>query len=66
MDMVSIINNLDTLTPERRQELVERWKSNAITAEDKEELKTHVAMAIVKRKDQKLAKEITEAMWKNL
>lgn len=64
MDMVSIINNLDTLTPERRQELAERWKSNAITTEDKEELKTHVAMAIVKRKDQKLAKEITEAMWK--
>lgn len=63
MDILSIINKLDTLTPERRQEFAGRWKRNAITKEDKEEIKTHVAMAIVKLKDQKLAQEITKAMW---
>ena len=63
MDMLSIINRLDALTPERRQELTQRWKSHTMTAEDREELKTHVAMVIVKLQDQKLAQEITKAMW---
>lgn len=63
MDMPTIINKLDTLTAIRRQELIERWKSHTLTAEDKEELKKGVAMAIVKLQDQKLAQEITKAMW---
>ena len=65
MDILSVIDKLETLTPERRKALAERQKSNTLTAADKEELKTHIAMAIVKRKEQKFTNEIIkEEVWK--
>lgn len=60
--MIAIINQLETLTPARRQELARRWEANGITEEDREELKEHVAIALVKLKDTKLAREVHDAM----
>lgn len=62
MDMIAIINQLETLSLERRQELAQRWQSSSLTESDREELKHHVAIALVQVKDQKLAREIHDAM----
>lgn len=61
MDMLSIIHKLGTLSSKRRTELAEKWQSNSLTPEDKEELKKHVAIAVVKLEDQKIAREIETA-----
>jgi elongation factor P--beta-lysine ligase len=63
MTLASILQHVATLPEVRKQELIQKHLENSLSESDKEELKNHIAQAMVRLDDEaKTAKDLLESL----